>query len=90
MSPELTIEPNYPLQALNTFGITAQAAAYVRITSTSQLQAALQDPALAGMPRTGEPVLVRDASVSDTEALLAEAGLERSAIEALRASGVIV
>ena len=51
MSPELTIEPNYPLQALNTFGITAQAAAYVRITSTSQLQAALQDPALAGMPR---------------------------------------
>ena len=51
MSPELIIEPNFPLQSLNTMGITASAAAYVRITSTSQLQAALQEPALAGMPR---------------------------------------
>jgi alpha-methylacyl-CoA racemase len=46
-------------------------------------------PALAGMPRPSEPVRVRDASVSDTEALLAEAGLDRNRIEALRASGVI-
>ena len=51
MSPELIIEPNFPLQSLNTFGITASAAAYVRITSTAQLQAALQQPLLAGMPR---------------------------------------
>jgi alpha-methylacyl-CoA racemase len=46
-------------------------------------------PVLAGMPRPSEPVRVRDASVSDTEALLAEAGLERGKIEALREAGVI-
>ena len=51
MHPELTIEHNYSLQRLNTFGITANAAAYVRITSQAQLQAALQDPALSAMPR---------------------------------------
>jgi len=46
-------------------------------------------PVLAGMARKSEPVRVRDAAATDTEALLAEAGLERRAIEALRASGVI-
>jgi alpha-methylacyl-CoA racemase len=46
-------------------------------------------PALAGMPRPSEPVPVRDASASDTESLLAEAGLERTRIAALRESGVI-
>ena len=46
-------------------------------------------PALAGMPRGGEPAAVRDASASDTAALLAEAGLAEKEIEALRASGVI-
>ncbi len=46
-------------------------------------------PALAGMPRPSEPVRVRDASASDTEALLAEAGVARATIDALRASGVI-
>jgi alpha-methylacyl-CoA racemase len=46
-------------------------------------------PALAGMPRAGGAVPVRDASASDTEALLAEAGLERTRIAALRESGVI-
>jgi len=51
MSAELTIEHNYSLQRLNTFGIAANAAAYVRITSQAQLQAALQDAALSGMPR---------------------------------------
>ncbi len=51
MSAELTIEHNYSLQRLNTFGIAANAAAYVRITSQAELQAALQDPALSGMPR---------------------------------------
>src|SRR5471032_1965955 len=50
MSSELTIEHNYSLQRLNTFGIEASAAAYVSITSTAQLQAALRDPAIAGMP----------------------------------------
>ena len=51
MSAEHTIEHNYSLQRLNTFGITANAAAYVRITSQAELQAALQDPALSAMPR---------------------------------------
>jgi alpha-methylacyl-CoA racemase len=46
-------------------------------------------PALAGMPRASEPVPVRDASVSDTETLLAEAGVERTRIAALRERGVI-
>jgi hypothetical protein len=41
------------------------------------------------MPRPTEPVRVRDAGASDTEALLAEAGLKPSAIAALRESGVI-
>jgi alpha-methylacyl-CoA racemase len=46
-------------------------------------------PVLAGMPRPAQPVRVRDANETDTEALLAEVGLERGAIAALRASGVI-
>jgi alpha-methylacyl-CoA racemase len=46
-------------------------------------------PALAGMPRPSEPVRVRDAAASDTAALLAEAGLAKDQIDALRASGVI-
>jgi alpha-methylacyl-CoA racemase len=46
-------------------------------------------PPLAGMPRPSEPVPVRDASVSDTAALLADAGLSPAQIEALRTSGVI-
>ncbi len=46
-------------------------------------------PPLAGMPRPSGPVRVRDASVSDTDALLREAGLAPEKIEALRTSGVI-
>jgi alpha-methylacyl-CoA racemase len=46
-------------------------------------------PALAGMPRPNGPVRVRDASATDTDALLREAGLAAEKIEALRTSGVI-
>ena len=46
-------------------------------------------PALAGMPRTDEPLRVRDASASDTAALLTEAGMKQSEVDALRGSGVI-
>ena len=46
-------------------------------------------PALAGMRRSAEPVSVREGSTSDTDALLAEAGVPQDRIEALRASGVI-
>ncbi|KAB8037329.1 UDP-N-acetylmuramate dehydrogenase [Janthinobacterium aquaticum] len=51
LSDELTIEHNYSLRHLNTFGIDARAAAYLRISSTAQLLSALQDPDLAAMPR---------------------------------------
>lgn len=51
LSDELTIEHNYSLRHLNTFGIDAKAAAYLRISSTAQLLSALQDPELAAMPR---------------------------------------
>jgi alpha-methylacyl-CoA racemase len=46
-------------------------------------------PALAGMPRPEGPVPVRDSSVTDTSALLAEAGLTQERIDSLRAGGVI-
>jgi len=46
-------------------------------------------PALAGMPRPSGPLPVRDAGASDTAALLTEAGVPQSQIDALRASGVI-
>ena len=46
-------------------------------------------PVLAGMPRPQVPVAVRDADQTDTQALLAEAGLEPGAIERLRADGII-
>jgi alpha-methylacyl-CoA racemase len=46
-------------------------------------------PALAGMPRPSKPVRVRDASVTDTAALLAEAGMAQEQIDALRGSGVL-
>ena len=42
---------NYSLRSLNTFGIDAQAATYLRVASAEQLQAALADPALAALPR---------------------------------------
>lgn len=46
-------------------------------------------PALAGMNRSAEPVAVRAASASDTEALLRDAGVPDAEIDAMRAEGVI-
>jgi alpha-methylacyl-CoA racemase len=46
-------------------------------------------PALAGMNRSAEPVVVRAASASDTEALLRDAGVPDAEIDAMRADGVI-
>jgi alpha-methylacyl-CoA racemase len=46
-------------------------------------------PLLAGMPRGAGPVRVRDAAATDTAALLAEAGMKPTDIDALRTSGVI-
>jgi UDP-N-acetylmuramate dehydrogenase len=42
---------DYSLRSLNTFGIDAKAANYLRVASAEQLQAALADPALAALPR---------------------------------------
>lgn len=64
MPSDLPIESNFPLQALNTFGIAASAAAYVRVTDPGQLQAALANPQLAGMRRLllggGSNILLRN------------------------------
>jgi alpha-methylacyl-CoA racemase len=46
-------------------------------------------PPLAGMPRGAAPVRVPDTSVTDTDALLAEAGVARATIEKMRESGVV-
>ena len=51
MYPDLDIQTNFSLKNLNSFGIDARARAYVRITSSAQLEQALSDPALATLPR---------------------------------------
>ena len=51
MQPDLKPVPDFPLQALNTFGIAARARAYLAITSVAQLGAVLADPVLGAMPR---------------------------------------
>ena len=47
--PEL--RHDYPLRALNTFGIAASAKAYMQVRSVADLQAMRADSALAAMPR---------------------------------------
>jgi UDP-N-acetylmuramate dehydrogenase len=51
MHSDLAIEHNFSLKNLNSFGIDACAHVYARVTSSAQLQAVLQDPALAALPR---------------------------------------
>ncbi|MBY0241029.1 MAG: UDP-N-acetylmuramate dehydrogenase [Burkholderiaceae bacterium] len=51
MQVNLPIVTQFPLTSLNTFGIAAHAARYLRVESATQLQAALADPALAALPR---------------------------------------
>jgi UDP-N-acetylmuramate dehydrogenase len=51
MHPHLAIERNFPLQALNTFGIAARAHAYLRVRAPDDLRAVLADPQLAALPR---------------------------------------
>jgi alpha-methylacyl-CoA racemase len=59
-------------------------AKYERLGSFRQV-----GPVLAGMLRTGAAAEVRDASVTDTDALLSEAGLSQEEIEAMRSEGVV-
>ncbi|MGB9990637.1 UDP-N-acetylmuramate dehydrogenase [Pseudoduganella rhizocola] len=51
MQSSLPLQHNFSLRQLNTFGIEARAASYLRITAVEQLRAALADPALAALPR---------------------------------------
>jgi alpha-methylacyl-CoA racemase len=46
-------------------------------------------PPLAGMPRGEEPIAVPDTAKTDTDALLAEAGVSRETIEKMRSTGVV-
>ncbi|WP_338771879.1 UDP-N-acetylmuramate dehydrogenase [Massilia sp. METH4] len=51
MYSEPTLQHDFSLRDLNTFGIDARARHYVRITSAGQLATILGDPALAALPR---------------------------------------
>jgi UDP-N-acetylmuramate dehydrogenase len=51
MHPQSSLQHNFPLQSLNTFGIAAHAQAFVRLTSAEQLLGILSDPGLASLPR---------------------------------------
>ena len=46
-----TIASHWPLQALNTFGIAATARAYLRVSSSADLQAVRANTALSSLPR---------------------------------------
>lgn len=80
MPSELTIAHDFPLQALNTFGIAAQAKAYLKVTSVELLAAVLADPALAAMPRLllggGSNILL----TGDVDALVLHMAIEGKAI----------
>jgi UDP-N-acetylmuramate dehydrogenase len=51
MPPQSSLQSDFPLQSLNTFGIAARAQAYVRVTTVEQLLGILAEPALAALPR---------------------------------------
>ena len=51
MQPDLSILLDFPLQALNTFGIAARARAFLTVTAVEQLRAVMADPVLAALPR---------------------------------------
>lgn len=51
MHSNLPLHHHFPLRSLNTFGLDAHAASYLRVESVAQLRAALADPDLAALPR---------------------------------------
>ncbi len=75
MQTPLPIVPDFPLQALNTFGIAARARAYLRIDAIGQLAAVMADPALAALPRLllggGSNILL----TGDVDALVLHMGI---------------
>jgi len=80
MQTPLPIVPDFPLQALNTFGIAARAKAYLKLTSVDQLGALLADPVLSAMPRLllggGSNIVL----TGDVDALVLHMGIEGKAI----------
>ena len=51
MASQLDIQPQYSLRALNTFGIDAKAAHFLKVTDAAQLHALYREPSLRAMPR---------------------------------------
>jgi UDP-N-acetylmuramate dehydrogenase len=51
MHPQPSLQLNFPLQSLNTFGIAARAQAFARVASAEQLLGILAEPSLAALPR---------------------------------------
>jgi len=51
MASQLDIQPKYSLRALNTFGIDAKAAHFLKVTDVAQLHALYREPSLRAMPR---------------------------------------
>ena len=47
----MLVEPNYPLQAHNSFGISAKALQLVHVRSEADVQAVLADATLRAMPK---------------------------------------
>ena len=76
MHPELNLLHNFPLKALNTFGIDAHARWFLTVTSVAHLMAVLADPVLAAMPRLllggGSNLLL----TKDVEALVLHMGVK--------------
>ncbi len=51
MHPDLVLQPNFPLQTLNTFGIAARANLYARLDDPAQLSTLRANSRLFSMPR---------------------------------------
>ncbi|AKU21956.1 UDP-N-acetylmuramate dehydrogenase [Massilia sp. NR 4-1] len=51
MQSHISLQHQFSLKHLNTFGIDARAQHYLRVTDEGQLRAVLADPALAALPR---------------------------------------
>jgi UDP-N-acetylmuramate dehydrogenase len=51
MTEHLSIQSDFPLEKLNTFGIAARAHAYLPVDSAATLRALREDPVLAALPR---------------------------------------
>ncbi len=51
MHPQSSLQFDFPLQSLNTFGIAARAQAFAHVVSVEQLLGILAEPSLAALPR---------------------------------------